>query len=55
MIEKLERPDFSEMSVDDLAQMAIACAFSDDPSDKQFSIWCREEISKRKPEIECKP
>ena len=47
---EIERPDLSHTPTSDLAAMMIVCGMSNDPSDKQFAKFCREEISRRKPD-----
>jgi hypothetical protein len=46
---EIERPDLSEVSTQDLIGMMLGCGLSNDPSDKQFAKFCRDEIAKRKP------
>ena len=45
----MERPDLSDVPTPDLVGMMAACGQSNDPSDKEFAKFCRDEIAKRKP------
>lgn len=44
-----ETPDLSGVPTGDLPALLIACAMSNDPSDKAFAKACRDEIARRKP------
>ena len=48
--EKYKAPDLSHMSTNDLCALMFATATSNDKSDKDFAMACRDEIAKRKPE-----
>jgi hypothetical protein len=47
-----ETPDLSDVPTDDLAGLLLACAMSNDPSDRAFAKACRDEIARRKPSRE---
>lgn len=46
-----ERLDLSILTRDEVAQLAIALAFSLDPTDAAFAAECREELKRRKPSV----
>lgn len=43
-----ETPDLSNVPTSDLTGLMLACAMSDDPSDKALVKACRDEIARRK-------
>lgn len=49
-MDEFEAPDLSHTSTDDLCDMMLLCGKSEDPSDKAFVRFCRDEIARRKPE-----
>lgn len=43
-----EAPDLSHMTTDELCQLMIVCAMSNEQSDRDFAKACKDEIAKRK-------
>lgn len=48
-MDKIERPDLSNMDTQEIAQMLIICGASDEESDRQFAKFCADELKRRKP------
>ena len=49
MSEEFEAPDLSDMPINDLCGLMLACSMSKDKSDQLFAKACRDEIARRKP------
>ena len=47
----VEAPDLSGMDSDGLCAMLLMCGRSSDPTDRAFAKACRDELAKRKPEV----
>ncbi len=49
MTQENQTPDLSSVPTQDLCGLMLACALSDDKSDREFAKACRDEIARRKP------